>query len=926
MNFIFKYLIFCLPFLFIHNAFSQINIFELMERTDLPIKEVEKIADAHFAIVGTGQGSGNKQYQRWLYERKFHLNEDGYYIKPEIEDKAYYDIVGKRTQYRSGLVWTELGPDRWNRTSSWNPGVGRITSVAVHSQDTTVIYVSSPGGGIWKSVNSGVSWTPLIDFVNSAWMNIFHLAIDPNNNNTIYASITNGGVLKSINGGVSWAITGSGISDANQVKVHPDSSNIVFCAASNGIFRSINGGATWLKVHSITKEDIEFNPIDPDIMYASGNASSNPIYRSVDNGKTWVASTNGGGQRTLIAVTAANPALVYAVQAAGSIFGSMKVSIDTGKSFTNTIIGSASAGTNFFGYDADGEDTRGQATYDMAICVNPLNADEVHIAGISNWKSIDGGKSFFPETNWYFPNNYGYNHADVHALEWVNGTIYSGSDGGIYKSVDLGGNWIDLTNGIGIKQIYRISCSQTDREVIVLGAQDNGSSFRQSNGNWVDWLGADGMDNVISPTDAKIAIGTSQYGSIYKTTNSGSGKFDLTKPNDGNWITPLAIHPTNHNIVFGGWQGVYKSTNGGASWSKISTSLSSKINILEVAKSNPDYLYATVGSNIYVTKNGGTSWTTYIAPTTVNSLFISQTNPEKIWIACNSSGSSKIYVSESAGSSFTNISTGLPNIVPRSIVVDEEAAETIYVGMNIGVFYRDSITKIWTEHATGLPLVAINEVEIQKSGGKLRVATYGRGIWESNLQNVNYACDEPKGLSTNSISSVSAFLSWDAVIGAKRYQIQYKLNGSNSWLVYGNNIVDTFINLTGLMGLSAYDWRVLSDCEVSKSNFVASSFTTTNHGVGIDLKDDHACTGFVALYPNPTDNQLTLDFNLKGEELKTEIKIFDLNSRVVYGSKVNGVKGLNHQYLDISTLSKGTYQLQLNIGNYSEIKSFVISR
>jgi len=920
-----KSLAFSLICFFTNAAFAQINIFELMERTDLPITEVEKIADAHFALVGTGQGSGNKQYQRWLYERKFHLNADGYYIRPETEDKAYYDVVGKKTQYRSGLVWTELGPDRWNRTSSWNPGVGRITSVAVHPADTTIIYVSSPGGGIWKSVNSGVSWSPLIDFVNSAWMNIFHLAIDPNNQNIIYASISNGGVLKSINAGVSWATTGSGISDANQVKVHPDSSNIVFCAATNGVFRSINSGGTWLKVHSITKEDIEFNPANPDIMYASGNASSNAIYRSTDNGKTWTASTNAGGQRTLIAVTTSDPALVYAVQAAGNLFGSMKVSTDTGKSFITTIVGKPSDSTNFFGYNADGTDTRGQATYDMAICVNPLNADEVHIAGISNWKSTDGGKTFFPETNWYFPNSYGYNHADVHALEWINGTIYSGSDGGIYKSTDLGNNWTDLTNGIGIKQIYRISCAKTDAAVIALGAQDNGSSFRQSDGKWVDWLGADGMDNVISPTDAKIAIGTSQFGSIYKTTNAGNSKFNLSKPNDGNWITPIAMHPTNHNIVFGGWQGVYKSVNGGSSWSKIST-ISSKITNLEVAKSDPDYIYATVGSNIYVTKNGGTNWITYTAPTTVNSMFISQTNAERIWIACNSSATSKIYVSEDAGANFTNISTGLPNTIPRSIVVDEEANETIYVGMNIGVFYRDSINKKWTEHATGLPLVAINEVEIQKSGGKLRVATYGRGVWESDLQNVDYTCQDPQGLSASSISSVSALLSWNSAAAAKKYQVEYKFNANSNWTLFANGITDTFVNLTGLLGSSVYDWRVKSDCEVSKSNAVAGNFTTTSFGVGIDLIDNNVTTGFVALYPNPTDHQLTLDFNLKGEELKTEIKIFDINGRVVFGSKVSGVKGLNHQYLDISTLSKGTYQLQLNIGSYSEMRSFVIAK
>ncbi len=128
---------------------AQTNVFELMERTDLTLQQTESIAEAYFAKVGTVQGSGFKQYQRWLYERKFHTDDRGYYIRPENEDDAYYKALSKMAdQNRSTLHWTELGPQNWTYTSGWNPGVGRITSVAVHPSDQTVMYVSSPGGGI----------------------------------------------------------------------------------------------------------------------------------------------------------------------------------------------------------------------------------------------------------------------------------------------------------------------------------------------------------------------------------------------------------------------------------------------------------------------------------------------------------------------------------------------------------------------------------------------------------------------------------------------------------------------------------------------------------------------------------------------------------------------------------------------------------
>jgi hypothetical protein len=143
----------------------------------------------------------------------------------------------------------------------------------------------------------------------------------------------------------------------------------------------------------------------------------------------------------------------------------------------------------------------------------------VMIGSVICFKSTNGGTSFVAQTAWTYPNTVGYNHADVHALEWMGATIFSGTDGGIYKSTNSGGDWTDLSTGLGIKQFYRIACSKTDPDVITGGAQDNGSSYRRTDSTWKDWLGADGMDNVISPTNANIAIGTSQNGAIYKTAN-----------------------------------------------------------------------------------------------------------------------------------------------------------------------------------------------------------------------------------------------------------------------------------------------------------------------------------------------------------------------------------------------------------------------
>ncbi len=744
---------FCILF-FVFNSFAQNSIFELMERTDISLQEAERIAQRHFDTVGTGRGSGYKQFQRWLYERKFHTDENGNFISLQTDWNNYQQSLQNLNSNNIVTAgnWTELGPWGWNRTSGWNPGTGRLTAIAIHPSNESVIYVGSPGGGIWKSINAGSTWQPLTDN-NSLWMSVFALTIDPTNQNIVYAGTSGSGILKSINAGATWAPAGAGPTGTiRKILIHASAPNTVFACASNGIFRSTNGGTSWAQVHTVSKEDIEFKPDDLNIMYATGN----DVIRSTNNGLTWTSVgaaqgiTNTG--RTLVAVSPANPNYVYIVQASGSLFGRMYKSTDAGISFITTVVGNPASGTNYFGYETNGTGTTGQATYDMAIDISPVNAAEVYIAGIICWKSVNEANSFTAITAWSLPNTIGYNHADVHGLYWINSTIYSLSDGGVYKSTDNGDNWTDLSTGLGIRQFYRIANSKTNATVITGGAQDNGSVAKQASGTWVDWLGADGMEGLVSPTNHLNIWGTSQNGSIYRSTNGGNSYTGLPKPSAGQWVTPLAIHPTNETILYGGWTGVYKSTTSGTSWTNISAgTITVTLADLAVAPSDPNYIYASTGTTLYVTTNDGATWTTRTAPSTINDIAVDPTDPTKIWIACNST-TNRIMVSTDAGATFTNISANLPGIVARTVVVDDNTPRGIYAGMNIGVYFREEGTASWTNFSDNLPLVAINELDIQKAAGKIRVATYGRGVWESPVA----VSVPPSGFTFNNPAPVSA--------------------------------------------------------------------------------------------------------------------------------------------------------------------------
>jgi len=823
-------------------AMSQNSIYQLMERNDLSINEVEKLAAQYFEKVGTGQGTGYKQYSRWLYERKFHLDENGYLIEPEKENLSYQKFTSIQKNNKATTInWNELGPDYPSYVGKIGPGIGRITSIAILPKDTSTIYVSSPGGGIWKSTTSGKSWKPLIDNVNSAWMDVYNICINPNNPNTIYAALQFGGVIKSTDAGNSWAATGSGPDRSKKVVVHPKNSKIVFATANNGMWRSTNEGMAWTQVapNSYGFEDIEFNPANPNRMYASRRASNlTCVWMSLDNGLNWTNSSGlnsiSHSGRTLLAVCPSSPAVVYAVfsnpiSLEDEIFGALYKSSDSGATYQLQVKGSSSK--NYFGNKPDGTGTTGQAGYDMAICVNPKDANEVHIAGLICFKSTDGGISFSAETEYWYPSTVGYIHPDVHALEYVNHTIYSGSDGGIFKSVNNGDDWINLSNGLGIRQLYRIACSKTDANVITSGAQDQGTAYRKTNGTWIDWAGGDGMDNIISPTDANIAIGTSQFGNIHKTTNAGASFTYLNRPNEGNWVTPIVMHPTNHDTIYGGWNGIYRSSNGGVNWLAIYPgSKTGLLNTLTISSSNPQYIYGSKYNVLFRTSNGGASWSTDTVYSQITSIFVSPTNPEKIWITCISK-SSQVLVSTDMGNNFTDISSGLPAISARSVVVEDNPLEGVYVGMNVGVYYRDNKNTNWVLHGEGLPLVAINEVEIQESSGKLRVATYGRGTWESDLQS-NEGCKAPSKPVSKPIKPNSLRFSWNKTSEIKNFTFQYKLSSDSLWTSV--NTKDTFLTITNVNLDKDYDWRVRTNCPMN-SAFIKSKYTKCGTPIGLSL-------------------------------------------------------------------------------------------
>jgi photosystem II stability/assembly factor-like uncharacterized protein len=224
---------------------------------------------------------------------------------------------------------------------------------------------------------------------------------------------------------------------------------------------------------------------------------------------------------------------------------------------------------------------------------------------------------------------------------------------------------------------------------------------------------------------------------------------------DGAWVTPYKMHPLNNNMVVAGYEEVYRTTTGGAFWDSISNNQIGSIRTIALAPSDQNVIYAATYSKLYVTFDGGISWAFIMQglPSSISDVTVSANNPNWVWVTCsNYSNGNKVYESNDGGNSWTNISgSNLPNLPVNCIVYQDLTNDDLYIGTDVGVYHKDNTMTDWQAFMTGLPNVQVDELEIHYGVGKIRAATFGRGIWESVL------LSQPNGITNDYISYVSIY-------------------------------------------------------------------------------------------------------------------------------------------------------------------------
>jgi hypothetical protein len=728
---------------------------------------IQKNAEQYFDGKEKGRGSGYKQWKRWEYIQQNRLSPDGKVInvtaktmESYLEHKEQYSPGGIMAPNATNGYWTSIGPTNYTNLSGWNPGIGRVNVIAFHPSNSSIFWIGMPSGGLWRTNNGGTTWTPLTDGMPQ--LGVSGIAINYNNTNTMYILTGDGdggdtqsiGVLKTTNGGTTWNSTGLSWAVSDFVRgykllMHPTNSNMLFAVTTLGIYKTTNGGTSWNLVLSGTYRDIEFKPNDPTIVYVSGTST---FYRSLNTGDTWTQITTGmptGCTRIAIAVSPANENYVYLFGGPPTAVGSFKgfyLSTNSGGSFSVR-----STTPNLLGYSSTGNDASHQTTYDLAMAVSRTSSAQVIVGGINTWTSTNWGSTWTISSWWDTRGNtIGYTHADIHdlAINPLNNYLYCCSDGGIFRSTNFGDTWTDLSSSLTNTQWYRIAGITSNSNLLIGGTQDNGSNRYVVGSNMQHIQGADGMDCMIDHSNSNILYYSRQNGFLVKSTNSGATYTEIQPSGStGSWVTPYIMNPSNANIIYGGYSDVYKSTNGGSTWTNTGVDGRSA---MAMGTSNTSRIYAANGTSIWRSDDAAGTWTSISAGLPgigITFIVVNPDNSNDVFVTVGQYfAGQKVYRSTNGGSSWTNISGTLPNTVVNCIAYEDTDGtpdDAIYIGTDIGVYYRNNTIGDWIPYMNGLPTVPVFDLEINKPSNLIRAATYGRSIWSSDLYN---SCPSGYGL------------------------------------------------------------------------------------------------------------------------------------------------------------------------------------
>ena len=694
-----------------------------------------------------------------------------------------------------GLQYRSIGP-----TISG----GRVAAVVGSDRDPMLVYVGAAGGGVWKSTNGGVSF-------KSVWKSqpfgaIGALAIDPHDDASVWAGTGEAnprndvswgdGLWHSRDAGKTWHRAGlRGTKTIPRISIDPNDTKQIVVAAlgdpwadstERGVFRTTDGGATWTKTLSAGPStgaaDLARDPANPRVLYASlwhfrrqpwyfssGGGRADGLYKSADGGATWKRIAGNGFPagplgRIGIAVAPSRPARVYAVvqSTRGTIWRSNDAGATWSRVSSNTL-------------------PEQRPFYFSHLAVDPKKPDHVISVSMYLTESKNGGRSWK-----HFVSQ---DHVDNHAFWWSHDgrRMINGNDGGVALSNDGGETW-SMPLNLAIGQVYHVGYDLHDPYSVCGGFQDNSSWCGPSNSrngigilarDWTAIAGGDGEWALFDPADDTKIWTDTQDGSLSVFDRATQQSVDVSPfPVDAftsragisekkyrfNWDSPLAFSPQDPHVAYFGGNVVFKTSDGGKTWTPLGGDLTRDEKAHQIASGGPISLDVSGAENydtllaispsaadastiwagsddglVHLTNDGGATWRD-VTPrqlpryARIESIDATSANANVAYVAVDrhdlGDRSPYLFATSDGGGSWRRIDSGLPRDASTHVVrLDPKNPNVLYAGTERGVYYTLDTGRSWLPLQFNLPVAPVYDLQVQPQAGDLIVATHGRSFW-----------------------------------------------------------------------------------------------------------------------------------------------------------------------------------------------------
>jgi len=755
------------------------TIDDIIRKSGNNFNTITQRAEAYFAQKGK-IGTGWKEYGRWKAMVENNLLPGG--VVPNMTArneqalnnyKIKYPVPGSADNYAvqaGNSLWTPLGQQ--NPTIEPGDNQNGVGCIRCLEWSGTNIWAGTPGGGIWYGdyvSGSTYNWNPRTDGLQN--LAITDIEIAPTLPSKFYAltgavggasGYRSTGVIKSLDGGVTWNPTGltfanDGDEKGYRLLVSNIISSTVWAATTDGLYRTTDNGDNWDRCQYYTTPggtltdmtgsyfEIVYKPGTSTILYATG---SGYLYISYNSGATFLrvnrttaSLPTTGGSRIQIGVTIANDAYIYLLYSNGESFQQVLLSTNGGSTFSSR----STTPSDLLG---------SQAWRNTPIVVSPNDATDVYVGGLNVYKSTNSGSTWTLISDQSTTSTTNFCHADIFELYCTTTYLYAATDGGVYRMTRSTDSWVQLNNDMQTAQVYRIAVDPTAAAAYVLnGTQDNGT-YRNSGAVYLNIGGADGMESIIRPSNTNVVYVSSQDGGVVRSDDGGSnrnGIFTVGEASglcgcteDSRWVTNFTLRPGNDQHIYVGYKAIWFSTDQGETgWTRITPAFSSTITNIEFAKTNNTIMYATDGAVVARYNLSGGTWSrTSIngdlpAQSSFTRVAVDPTDANHILVSVGGYTSTrKVYETFEANLSspnWTNITRNLPNVPINTVIIDDDGANTIYLGTDIGVFVTNNNRVNWLMFTNGLPTTRVYDLEINTDASPdvIFAGTFGRGIFKA---------------------------------------------------------------------------------------------------------------------------------------------------------------------------------------------------